>query len=589
MTDGSDERPRRYPVRFDNRTIALRFSDTALAAGLDVIFYRGPNIPFYIKYSPAHDSFILNDRHEDVWGEELFVPCPRTPAGDPLTLTIVPHPAGSRLRAPGHEDIALADRFDLAGEFVAVAWPVIAVAQDEDAATDTPDPQLSAFDLTPVNESPPLQHGLEVTNVAESGFFVEGWVDDRRARTVAAVLVDQVTGQRKRLSIGRVRRPDVDAHLNVARPGEYGFRIVGLGHGERQLATGVVHLLFADGTHMPLRPGSPARQDVDEFFTLLMSLFGGRAVIGNLTARSFGDLDAGLGAAFGTLYRRVAEGRRVTFSTSFGRQERRPRISLVCVLYGLPDFLYLLVAQFARFGPLEDVEFLFVNNSPEIEEALLRDAEIAAMVFGVEITVIGLNKNSGFSHANNVGAQAARAPTIAFVNPDVFPRDRAAIDRLRTLAAQGTGRDLYSGKLYYADGSVMHEGMYFDEDRKLSTLCGSPVWTVEHYRKGFPDRTAPGILPVPAVSGAFMVIDRDVFRELGGFSTAFVYGHYEDADLCLRVRQAGGRVLLDPSLAYWHYEGMGSVKRPEHTGSGLYNRWYFARTWGQRLAAEVHG
>ena len=113
MTDGSDERPRRYPVRFDNRTIALRFSDTALAAGLDVIFYRGPNIPFYIKYSPAHDSFILNDRHEDVWGEELFVPCPRTPAGDPLTLTIVPHPAGSRLRAPGHEDIAHCTENDL--------------------------------------------------------------------------------------------------------------------------------------------------------------------------------------------------------------------------------------------------------------------------------------------------------------------------------------------------------------------------------------------------------------------------------------------------------------------------------------------
>ncbi|WP_226583443.1 glycosyltransferase family 2 protein [Acuticoccus sediminis] len=586
MVDPSTLEGRRLPVRLDEDAIILRFSDDALTSSSDLNFYRGENLSLHIKYLPLKGGFILNDMDGDTWGAELFVPCSRVPGRTELALSITLDLDGPKLIPPQGTPIPLGERFDLSGDLIAIAWPVISVMQ----AADTDQDEIRFGPLEPAESLEPatLASGLDATVVSESGFFVEGWVDDRRARLVGIVMVDHTTGKRTKLSFGRLRRPDVDAHLQVARPGEYGFWTVGLGNGQ-QLDTAALFLLFEDGTHMPLTLGSRIQQGVDEFFATLLTSFGRRAVIGNLTARSFADLDAGYGTILGTLYRQIAAQRRVTFSTSFGERERTPSVSLVCVLYGLPDFLYMLLAQFARHGALDDFEFIFVNNSPEIEEVLLRDADIASTVFGLEVKVIGLNQNCGFSHANNVGVKAARAQTVAIINPDVFPRDRAAIDRLRALAADGTGRDLYSGKLYYADGSVMHEGMYFNEDRKLSVLCGTPVWTVEHFRKGFPDTTEPKVTDVPAVSGALMVLDRDLFQELGGFSTAFIFGHYEDADLCLRAHRAGGQVLVDPALAYWHYEGMGSVKRPEHIGSGLYNRWYFARTWGQRLADVNHG
>jgi GT2 family glycosyltransferase len=129
----------------------------------------------------------------------------------------------------------------------------------------------------------------------------------------------------------------------------------------------------------------------------------------------------------------------------------------------------------------------------------------------------------------------------------------------------------------------MHDGMFFEPDQKLTALCNTPVWTVEHFRKGFADR--PGTEPrrVPAVTGALMVFDRRFGRELGLFDEDFVWGHYEDADLCLRAWAAEGAVTVDPLLAFWHYEGKGSVKRPEHTGSGYYNRWLFSKRWGAKL------
>jgi len=93
---------------------------------------------------------------------------------------------------------------------------------------------------------------------------------------------------------------------------------------------------------------------------------------------------------------------------------------------------------------------------------------------------------------------------------------------------------------------------------------------------------------VPAITGALMVLGRRFAQEIGPFDEEFVWGHYEDADLCLRARVAGGTVLLDPGLAFWHYEGKGSVRRPEHVGSGLYNRWLFTRRWGDTLGDANH-
>ena len=156
------------------------------------------------------------------------------------------------------------------------------------------------------------------------------------------------------------------------------------------------------------------------------------------------------------------------------------------------------------------------------------------------------------------------------------------------LSGASLGRNILSGKLYYADGTVMHEGMFFVRDEKLTALADRPIWTVEHYRKGFPDLGDTAQRRVPAVSGALMLFRSDTFERLGGFDEKFVYGHYEDADLCLRLAEAGGKVVYDPRLAFWHYEGKGSIKRPEHAGSGFFNRWRFSNVWGAKLE-EMYG
>jgi GT2 family glycosyltransferase len=55
-------------------------------------------------------------------------------------------------------------------------------------------------------------------------------------------------------------------------------------------------------------------------------------------------------------------------------------------------------------------------------------------------------------------------------------------------------------------------------------------------------------------SGAFLLIRRDLFEKLGRLDDAFAPVYYEETDFCMRLRQAGYRVIYDPRAVILHYE-----------------------------------
>jgi hypothetical protein len=136
--------------------------------------------------------------------------------------------------------------------------------------------------------------------------------------------------------------------------------------------------------------------------------------------------------------------------------------------------------------------------------------------------------------------------------------------------------------------------MYFEVDKgPLRDGDKTIEWQlarVEHYGKGSPPNT-PRLLsarPVPAVTGAFMSWDRAWFENLGGFTEDYVFGHYEDADLCLKSIQAGTAPWLH-DLKLWHLEGKGSTRLPVHDGGSLINRWLFSATWSSDISENLLG
>jgi GT2 family glycosyltransferase len=270
--------------------------------------------------------------------------------------------------------------------------------------------------------------------------------------------------------------------------------------------------------------------------------------------------------------------------------------SIIVCLYGRPEYLFLQQAMFSRLPGIQDYEFIYICNSPEIAEPLLKEARRCTQIYGLDLTLIILAANAGFGAANNLAAQHARSKRLLIVNPDVFPygpdfalRHSALLDGL---PPERTA--LFGAPLYYDDGSLMHAGMYFEKDTAPSFMGGKrqeiSILRVEHYGKGAPPET-PRFLrprPVPAVTGAFISVDHGWFESLGGFTEDYIFGHYEDADLCLKSLEAG-RVPWLHDVRLYHLEGKGSTRLPPHEGGSAVNRWLFTKTWEAVLEEGLLG
>ena len=92
---------------------------------------------------------------------------------------------------------------------------------------------------------------------------------------------------------------------------------------------------------------------------------------------------------------------------------------------------------------------------------------------------------------------------------------------------------------------------------------------------------------VPAVTGAFMSIERAHFERIGGFDEDYIFGHYEDGDLCLKSAAAGQPVWYCADVRLFHLEGQGSTKCDQHDGARRVNRWRLTKKWSS--SPEVSG
>jgi GT2 family glycosyltransferase len=133
-------------------------------------------------------------------------------------------------------------------------------------------------------------------------------------------------------------------------------------------------------------------------------------------------------------------------------------------------------------------------------------------------------------------------------------------------------------KLLFEDDTLQHAGIKFQRPP------GGGAWENEHYFKGLHrDLPAANVTrTVPAVSGACLMIARELFEEVGGLRGMFVQGDYEDTDLCLRLRERNLETWYLPEVELYHLEGQSYALETRHAMS-RYNVWLHTRLWDSEI------
>ncbi|WP_157900875.1 glycosyltransferase family 2 protein [Mycobacterium terramassiliense] len=427
--------------------------------------------------------------------------------------------------------------------------------------------------------------------------LVLGWVNDDGQDPVSKLVLRNGFGLRgSTTAVYRYRRNDVTSYLQLPEDRNLAFwAIVAIDRPETMNAP-VTEVTLSVGAERKTFQCQIRSVAEERFMELALELLGTQTV-GHAPVETFRYLDAGLGRSLIALNLKVSKRMALGAQTvQIGVAPARAEASIIVCLYGRPELLRIQCALFSKCRGIENYEFIYVSNSPEMAELLIKDATIANRIYGMPITLILLPGNAGFGVANNVAAAAARSARLLIVNPDIFPMDPEWPSQHSRIVNDLPPEQvaLFGAPLYYDDGSLMHGGMYFEVDVEFSfrdqqaTRC--EMLRVEHYGKGAPPQTNRFLVsrPVPAVTGAFMSVEREWFESLGGFSAEYIYGQYEDADLCLKSFSAGKPAWLH-CLPFVHFEGKGSTYRPAFGGGRLVNRWHFTKLWGEIVKKNLHG
>ena len=189
-----------------------------------------------------------------------------------------------------------------------------------------------------------------------------------------------------------------------------------------------------------------------------------------------------------------------------------------------------------------------------------------------------LNKNAGFSHAANLGAKKSSGEYLFFLNQDTEVEPRVIASLLK--AAQGRkDAGLFGAKMKYANYSELINSFGHTMNR-IGFAWDYGIGEVDG-TKFNKEREATGIC------GGALFIKRDLFLELGGFDEKFfMYG--EDADLGLRVLEAGYKVVAVPDAIVLHYKNLfsGNVRHFEYLDQK--NRWRIVlKNFPQGLLGEA--
>ncbi|MDQ7815422.1 MAG: glycosyltransferase [Melioribacteraceae bacterium] len=232
-------------------------------------------------------------------------------------------------------------------------------------------------------------------------------------------------------------------------------------------------------------------------------------------------------------------------------------LSIIIVNYNVKEFLLNLLQSIRNAMNNFAVEIIVVDNASDDGSIELLKEKYP------DVKLIVNEKNVGFGAANNQALQIARGKYFLLINPDTIIKENT-LNEMISFFRRTPDAGIAGCKVLNPDGTL-----------QLACRRGFPgPWTsftkvmglsrifpksklFARYNLTYLDENQT--YEVDAVSGAFMMMRRELYEKIGGFDQQFfMYG--EDLDLCYRSQKSGYKVYYLHTTEVIHFKGE-STKR----------------------------
>ena len=220
----------------------------------------------------------------------------------------------------------------------------------------------------------------------------------------------------------------------------------------------------------------------------------------------------------------------------FSAPSTTPDLSVVIVLYKQAGLSLRTLQALADQRGANFETIIIDNGSDDETDQLLRRLQGARVIRNTE--------NQGFLLAANQGAALARGRHLVFLNNDAIVQEGAlarTVERLDAdpgIGALGGRIVLMSGGLQEAGNALFRDGSALGVGRHEAPFASAAMASRD----------------TDYCSGVYLAVPRPLWQMLGGFDRDYAPAYYEDADFCVRVWQAGFRVVYEPSILVEHLE-----------------------------------
>ncbi|MBK5254561.1 MAG: glycosyltransferase family 2 protein [Vicinamibacteria bacterium] len=228
-----------------------------------------------------------------------------------------------------------------------------------------------------------------------------------------------------------------------------------------------------------------------------------------------------------------------------------PRVTIVVVTYNSADVLDDCLASLELHAfacPTVVVDNASTDMSADVAQA------------SSWVTVIRADDNEGFSKANNRALRTIETEFALILNPDarltsaLIPELLAAADRMPGALALGPKTVYADGRPQVSFGPDLSLTSEYRQRKLVKGVKAGAAWALEEL-----ERETRHARPVDWISGSCMLLRMSAARAAGFFDERY-FLYEEDADLCLRLRKAGGHVMFIPQAVVVHELGTSMAK-----------------------------
>lgn len=221
-------------------------------------------------------------------------------------------------------------------------------------------------------------------------------------------------------------------------------------------------------------------------------------------------------------------------------------------------------------------EILVVDNQSVESETLAYFEEIGERL-GVRICKF--NEPFNYSRMNNFAVSHVNGALVCLLNNDT---EVISGDWLEEMAGRLLQPSVgaVGAKLLFADGTVQHAGDTVGPGGCADHLhagigCDDP---------GYGERALVA-QELSAVTAACLLTTVDLYKSLGGLDEKNLPIAFNDVDFCLRVREAGHRVVWTPHALLYHHESVsrGKDETPERRKRAAGEVRYMRKRWARAM------